>query len=84
MNGLKGYKLLPLILINSFLALAPVQGAELSRNLGTPDKVLIQRVNVVFSTLFRAKPNRLSSTIDGNVEFVHSQYSCILTSQVST
>ena len=24
-----------------------------------------------------------SSTIDGNVEFVHSQYSCILTSQVS-
>ena len=23
-----------------------------------------------------------SSTIDGNVEFVHSQYSCILTSQV--
>ena len=30
------------------------------------------------------KPNRLSSTIDGNVEFVHSQYSCILTIQVST
>ena len=25
-----------------------------------------------------------SSTIDGNVVFVHSQYSCILTSQVST
>jgi len=25
-----------------------------------------------------------SSTIDGNVEFVHSQYSCILTSQDST
>ena len=25
-----------------------------------------------------------SSTIDGNVKFVHSQYSCILTSQVST
>ena len=25
-----------------------------------------------------------SSTIDGNVEFVHSQYSCILTSQVTT
>ena len=25
-----------------------------------------------------------SSTIDGNVEFVHSQYSSILTSQVST
>jgi len=25
-----------------------------------------------------------SSTIDGNVEFVHSQYSCILTSQMST
>ena len=25
-----------------------------------------------------------SSTIDGNVEFVHSQYSCIITSQVST
>ena len=25
-----------------------------------------------------------SSTIDGNVEFVHSQYSCILTTQVST
>ena len=25
-----------------------------------------------------------SSTIDGNVEFVHSQYSCIMTSQVST
>ena len=25
-----------------------------------------------------------SSTIDGNVEFVHSQHSCILTSQVST
>ena len=24
-----------------------------------------------------------SSTIDGNLEFVHSQYSCILTSQVS-
>ena len=24
------------------------------------------------------------STTDGNVEFVHSQYSCILTSQVST
>ena len=24
-----------------------------------------------------------SSTIDGNAEFVHSQYSCILTSQVS-
>ena len=24
-----------------------------------------------------------SGTIDGNVEFVHSQYSCILTSQVS-
>ena len=24
-----------------------------------------------------------SSTIDGNVEFVHSQYSCILTSQAS-
>ena len=24
-----------------------------------------------------------SSTIDGNVVFVHSQYSCILTSQVS-
>ena len=24
-----------------------------------------------------------SSTIDGNVEFVHSQCSCILTSQVS-
>jgi len=23
------------------------------------------------------------STIDGNVEFVHSQYSCMLTSQVS-
>ena len=29
-------------------------------------------------------PNRLSSTIDGNVEFVHSQYICILTPQVST
>ena len=28
--------------------------------------------------------NRLSSTIDGNVELVHSQYSCIPTSQVST
>ena len=25
-----------------------------------------------------------SSTIDGNVEFVHSQYSCILTSQGTT
>ena len=25
-----------------------------------------------------------SSTIDSNVEFVHSQFSCILTSQVST
>ncbi len=25
-----------------------------------------------------------SSTIDGNVESVHSQYTCILTSQVST
>jgi len=25
-----------------------------------------------------------SSTIDGNVEFVHSQYNWILTSQVST
>ena len=25
-----------------------------------------------------------SSTIDGNVEFAHSHYSCILTSQVST
>ena len=24
-----------------------------------------------------------TSTIDGNVEFVHSQYSCILTSKVS-
>ena len=24
-----------------------------------------------------------SNTIDGNVEFVHSQYSCILSSQVS-
>ena len=29
------------------------------------------------------KSNRVSSTIDGNVEFVHSQYWCILTSQVS-
>ena len=29
------------------------------------------------------KSNRLLSTIDGNVEFVHSQYSCILSSQVS-
>jgi len=28
-------------------------------------------------------PNRLLSTIDGNVVFVHSQYSCILTSQAS-
>ena len=27
--------------------------------------------------------NRLSSTIAGNVEFVHSQYNCILTSQLS-
>jgi len=25
-----------------------------------------------------------SSTIDGNVKFVRSQYSCILTSQVTT
>jgi len=25
-----------------------------------------------------------ANTIDGNVEFVHSKYSCILTSQVST
>ena len=30
-----------------------------------------------------AKKQTDSSTIDGNVEFVHSQYSCILTSQVS-
>ena len=29
------------------------------------------------------EPQIDSSTIDGNVEFVHSQYSCILTSQVS-
>ena len=29
-------------------------------------------------------PNRLLSTIDGNVVFVLSQYSCILTSQVLT
>ena len=29
-------------------------------------------------------PNRLLSTIDGNVVFVHTQYSCILTSHVST
>ena len=29
------------------------------------------------------KEQKDSSTIDGNVEFVHSQYSCILTSQVS-
>ena len=28
--------------------------------------------------------NRLSGTIEGNIEFVHSQYSCILTSQVLT
>ena len=28
--------------------------------------------------------NRLLSTIDGNAVFVHSQYSCILTLQVST
>ena len=28
--------------------------------------------------------NILLSSIDGNVKFVHSQYSCILTSQVST
>ena len=30
------------------------------------------------------EPNRLSSAIHDNEEFVHSQYSCILTSQVST
>ena len=30
------------------------------------------------------KANRLSSAKDGNVEFVHSQYRCMLTSQVST
>ena len=30
------------------------------------------------------RPDIDSSTIDGNVEFVHAQYSCILTSQVST
>jgi len=29
-------------------------------------------------------PNILISTIDGNIVFVHSQYSCILTSQVLT
>jgi len=34
-------------------------------------------------TLCWSISNRLLSTIDGNVEFVHSQYSCILTSQVS-
>ena len=42
------------------------------------------------SSLFLATVNLLlslsspNSAIDGNVEFVHTQYSCILTSQVST
>ena len=34
--------------------------------------------------LFKCRHDQIdSSTIDGNEEFVHSQYSCILTSQVS-
>ena len=32
----------------------------------------------------RQLSNRLSSTIHSNVEFVHSQYRCIITSRVST
>ena len=35
------------------------------------------------SNVYIMTPNRLLSTIDGNVEFVHSQYSRILSSQVS-
>jgi len=37
---------------------------------------------IVLDNLFGVN-KKDSSTIDGNVEFVHSQYSCILTSQVS-
>ena len=40
--------------------------------------------DITESTVGQDSPNRLSSTIDGNEEIVHSQYSCILTSQVST
>ena len=35
------------------------------------------------STAENSKTQIDSSTVDGNVEFVQSQYSCILTSQVS-
>ena len=41
----------------------------------------------VFSSNFSWKDGNAqidSSTIDGNVKCVHSQYSCIMTSQVST
>ena len=43
--------------------------------------LLVQTHTADVSASWRV-PTRLSSTIDGNVDFVHSQYSCILTSQL--
>ena len=67
------------------------QFRELGNHLGLfYDGHFTEKFNLVFKVL-RSFKKRIkvrwiqidSSTIDGNVEFVHSQYSCILTSQVS-
>ena len=42
------------------------------------------RFNFFFHFFYSCSNQIDSSTIEGNVEFVHSQYSCTLTSQVST
>ena len=47
-------------------------------------KICSKGTVIIVNQTVTSSPTRLSSTIDCNVEFVHSQYSCILTSQVST
>ena len=50
------------------------------------DMMLVEKGIFFLNLDTKSNKNTLidSSTIDGNVEFVHSQYSCILTSSVST
>ena len=44
---------------------------------------IFEKKNFLEPTVITRKIQIDSSTIDGNVEFVHSHYSCILSSQVS-
>ena len=65
-----------------------LENSKLSR-MTSIEQVKVSRQRLVPKLVFNAlnlptsSSQKDSSTIDGNEEFVHSQYSCILTSKVS-